>query len=80
MNLRACLALLAVAIPLGVAADGKLGPAGEGRYKLKAWSERTKTPITQEITLRPGANTVNVGVAGDAPTGSQPDKFGGTRG
>jgi plastocyanin len=51
-----------------------------GRYKLKAWSERSKTPITQDITLKPGKNSVNVGVAGDAPSGSQPDKFGGKRG
>ena len=51
-----------------------------GKYKLKAWSERSKAPITQDITIKAGANQVNVGVAGDAPAGPQPDKFGGKRG
>jgi hypothetical protein len=51
-----------------------------GKYKLKAWSERSKTPITQDVTVKVGANELKVGVAADAPTGAQPDKFGGKRG
>jgi plastocyanin len=51
-----------------------------GRYRLKAWSERSKAPITQDITLKAGKNDVTVGVSGDAPAGAQPDKFGGKRG
>ena len=51
-----------------------------GKYKLKAWSERSKAPITQEITIKVGKNEVSVGVAGDAPSGPLPDKFGGKRG
>jgi plastocyanin len=51
-----------------------------GRYKLKAWSERSKAPITQDITLKAGKNDITVGVSGDAPTGPAPDKFGGKRG
>ncbi len=51
-----------------------------GRYKLKAWSERSKAPIAQDVTLKAGKNDVNVGVAGDAPAGPLPDKFGGKRG
>jgi len=51
-----------------------------GKYHLKAWSERSKTPIEQEVTIKQGANSVNVGVAGDAPAGPAPDKFGGKRG
>jgi plastocyanin len=51
-----------------------------GKYKLKAWSERSKGPITQDITIKAGKNEVTVGVAGDAPAGPQPDKFGGKRG
>ena len=50
-----------------------------GKYKLKAWSEKSKAPITQDITIKVGANTVNVGVAADAPEGHLPDKFGGKR-
>lgn len=51
-----------------------------GKYKLRAWSEKSKAPITQDITIKTGKNEVNVGVAADAPTGPQPDKFGGKRG
>jgi plastocyanin len=51
-----------------------------GRYKLKAWSERSKAPIVQDIVLKPGKNAIDVGVSGDAPTGPAPDKFGGKRG
>ena len=51
-----------------------------GKYKLRAWSEKSLAPITQNITIKKGANEVTVGVAADAPSGPQPDKFGGTRG
>jgi plastocyanin len=51
-----------------------------GKYKLKAWSEKTKTPITQDVTIKVGPNDVTVGVAADAPAGPTPDKFGGKRG
>jgi plastocyanin len=51
-----------------------------GKYKLKAWSERSKAPISQELTIKAGKNEVTVGVTGDAASGPQPDKFGGKRG
>ncbi|HEU4731509.1 MAG TPA: carboxypeptidase regulatory-like domain-containing protein [Kofleriaceae bacterium] len=51
-----------------------------GRYKLRAWSERSKAPTTQEITIKPGKNEITVGVTADAPAGPAPDKFGGKRG
>lgn len=51
-----------------------------GKYKMKAWSERSKAPIEQDIVIKQGANNINVGVAADAPTGPLPDKFGGKRG
>jgi plastocyanin len=51
-----------------------------GKYKLRAWSEKSKAPITQEITIKTGKNDVTVGVTGDAPAGPPPDKFGGKRG
>ncbi len=51
-----------------------------GKYKLKAWSEKSKAPITQEITIKTGKNDVTIGVTADAPAGPQPDKFGGKRG
>ena len=51
-----------------------------GKYKLKAWSEKSKAPIAQDITIKVGKNDVTVGVTGDAPAGPPPDKFGGKRG
>jgi plastocyanin len=51
-----------------------------GNYKLKAWSERSKAPIEQDVTIKVGKNSVTVGVTGDAAPGPQPDKFGGKRG
>jgi plastocyanin len=51
-----------------------------GKYKLRAWSTRSKAPITQDVTIKAGKNEISVGVAGDAPSGPQPDKFGGKRG
>ena len=51
-----------------------------GKYKLRAWSEKSTKPIVQDITIKAGKNEVTVGVAGDAPAGPQPDKFGGKRG
>jgi plastocyanin len=51
-----------------------------GRYKLRAWSEKSRDPITQDVTIKPGKNTVAVGVASDAAAGPLPDKFGKPRG
>lgn len=51
-----------------------------GTYKLKAWSERSKSPIEQTVSIKAGSNDITVGVAADAPAGPQPDKFGGKRG
>jgi plastocyanin len=51
-----------------------------GKYKLKAWSERSKAPIAQDLTIKAGKNEIMVGVTGDAGAGPQPDKFGGKRG
>ncbi len=58
----------------------KFNRLAPGKYKLKGWSIKSKAPITQDITVKPGANTLNIGVAGDAPAGPPPDKFGGKRG
>jgi plastocyanin len=81
-NMSAFIAV--VAAPAYVVTDDKGAFAFRrlvpGKYKLNAWSVRSKTPITQEITIKPGANKLDVGVAADAPAGAQPDKFGGKRG
>lgn len=76
--------LVVVAAPSYVVTDDKgnfkFNRLAPGKYKLKAWSERSKAPITQDITIKAGKNEVQVGVAGDAPAGPQADKFGGKRG
>ena len=76
--------IVVVAAPAYVVTDeaGKFAfkHLAPGKYKLKAWSERSKSPITQDITVKQGANNVDVGVAADAPAGKMPDKFGGKRG
>ena len=81
-NMSAYIAV--VAAPAYVVTDGAghfafkhLAP---GTYKLKAWSERSKAPVAQAITIKAGKNEVVVGVSGDAAPGPQPDKFGGKRG
>ena len=51
-----------------------------GKYRLRAWSERSLAPVTQEVTIASGSNKVTVGVKGDAPEGPPPDKFGVSRG
>lgn len=50
-----------------------------GKYKLKAWSEKSREPIAEDVTIKAGKNQIDVGVAADAPAGN-PDKFGGKRG
>lgn len=81
-NMSAYIAV--VAAPAYVVTDAtgnfKFGRLAPGKYKLKAWSVKSKAPITQDVTIKTGPNTVNVGVAGDAPAGPPPDKFGGKRG
>jgi plastocyanin len=51
-----------------------------GKYTLKVWNERSLEPITQTVEIKAGANTVDLGVKADAPTGPAPDKFGTPRG
>jgi plastocyanin len=51
-----------------------------GKYVLKAWNEKSNAPVTQEVEIKAGKNTVTVGVKGDAPAGPMPDKFGVARG
>ena len=50
-----------------------------GKYKLKAWSEKSLQPTVREITIAPDDNTVNLSVEADASAPSV-DKFGVPRG
>jgi plastocyanin len=76
--------IVVVAAPAYVVTDdaGKFAfkHLAPGKYRLKAWSERSKAPIEQDVTIKRGKNDVKVGVPADAPTGASPDKFGAKRG
>ncbi len=50
-----------------------------GKYKVRAWSERSAAPAESEIEIKPGENTATFDVKGDAETGPSEDKFGMTR-
>ena len=50
-----------------------------GKYKLRAWSEKSNEPVTQDVTIKAGKNTVSVGVAADGKSGPMADKFGSAR-
>jgi len=50
-----------------------------GKYKVRAWSEKSAAPTESEIVIKPGVNTMSFEVKGDAETGPSEDKFGMTR-
>ncbi len=50
-----------------------------GKYKVRAWSERSAAPTETEITIKAGTNTATFDVRGDAEPGPSEDKFGMTR-
>lgn len=81
-NMSAFIAVVAAPAYVVTDGDGRFAfrHLAPGRYRLKAWSERSRAPITQDIAIRAGKNAVTVGVSGDAARGPQPDKFGGKRG
>jgi plastocyanin len=76
--------IIVVAAPHYAVTDDKggfrFGSLAPGTYVMKVWSERSLAPVTQEVVVKAGANTVNVGVKADAPEGPAPDKFGVPRG
>ena len=50
-----------------------------GKYKVRAWSEKSATPTESEITIKAGVNTMTFAVNGGAEAGPSEDKFGMTR-
>lgn len=50
-----------------------------GKYKVRAWSEKSAAPVESEIVIKAGANNLNFDVKADAETGPSEDKFGMTR-
>lgn len=49
-----------------------------GRYKVKAWSERSAAPTLREVTIKPGANDLRVALE-EGPPPTNVDKFGRAR-
>jgi hemoglobin len=50
-----------------------------GKYRVRAWSERSAAPTESEIVVKPGVNTMTFDVKGGAEPGPSEDKFGMTR-
>jgi hemoglobin len=50
-----------------------------GKYKVRAWSEKSAGPIESEIEIKKGVNNQTFDVRGDGETGPSEDKFGMTR-
>ena len=50
-----------------------------GKYRMKIWTEKSTTPVTQEITIKAGKNTTAGSVEADAADGPQATKFGTSR-
>lgn len=50
-----------------------------GKYKVRAWSDRSKAPMETEISINPGVNNATFDVKADAEEGPSEDKFGMTR-
>jgi hypothetical protein len=50
-----------------------------GKYKYRAWSEKSAAPAEGEIEIKAGENTMAFDVKGDAEPGPSEDKFGMTR-
>lgn len=51
-----------------------------GKYKVRAWSERSAEPVTQMIEVKDGPNDITVDVKGGAQADLGTDKFGTPRG
>jgi len=51
-----------------------------GKYKVQVWSDRSASPKTQEITIKPATNSLTMDIHGDAAADLGTDKFGVPRG
>jgi len=81
-NMSAYLVVVAAPHYVVTSPDGKFRfkSLAPGKYKVRAWSERSTEPMTQEIVIKEGANDVALDVKGGAKADLGTDKFGNTRG
>jgi hemoglobin len=51
-----------------------------GKYRLQAWSERSAAPVTRQVEIKAGENSIDVDLHADARADLGTDKFGAPRG
>jgi plastocyanin len=51
-----------------------------GKYRLRAWSERSTTPLVREVMIKSGGNSVDLSLVADRASQVATDKFGAPRG
>jgi plastocyanin len=75
--------ILVVDAPHYVVVDGtkefNFRSLAPGKYRVRAWSERSAAPTESEIVIKPGVNTMAFDVKCGAEPGPSEDKFGMTR-
>jgi len=81
-NMSAYLVIVAAPHYVVTDASGKFRfkSLAPGKYKVRAWSERSAEPVTQMIDVKDGANDITVDVKGGAQADLGTDKFGTPRG
>jgi plastocyanin len=53
---------------------------GAGKYKLRAWHERSEQLVSRDVTLEPGVNHLDLSLAADLAPSLGPNKLGKPRG
>ena len=66
-------------VPVDGAKEFNFRSIAPGKYKARVWSEHSKEPKEQEVTIRDGVNQITFDVKGDAEKGPSTDKFGNSR-
>jgi len=81
-NMSAYLVIVAAPHYVVTDASGKFRfkSLAPGKYKVRAWSERSSEPVTQMIDVKDGANDITIDAKGGAQADLGTDKFGTPRG
>ena len=81
-NMSAYLVVVAAPHYVVTQPDGKFRfkSLAPGKYKVRAWSERSAEPVTQMVDIKEGQNDVTIDVKGTAQADLGTDKFGNPRG